>query len=242
VIPDASFVIPVYNGEEYIANSIGSCIAQNHKRIEIIVVNDGSEDSTKRIIDWYALKDDRVVPIHLEKNGGSGRARNIGSSYAKSPYILMLDSDDESEKNRVTETFKVMRNSQNEKGCLVYGSCAMLDCLGNNIGNSLASEFNVKNSLEKKVNFIVHSSMAYPKSFWEKNPYDEDEYVKLGMEDWLFQWQAHFNGLDILHTEKILCGLRQNPDGQSMKRDSVKALELKEKFLKENDQKILQAA
>ncbi len=229
--PELSYVIPAYNSHEWLAFSLGSCLASQLKSIEIIVVNDGSKDHTKRILDWYAAKDERVRPIHLTENKGSGNARNIGSFEAQSPYIAMLDSDDESTSNRATETLKILR----EKGDgIVYGSSVELDFIGRNLGTLLASPFSLKNSIEKKLAFIVHSSMAYPKSFWEKHPYDTEDYVKLAMEDWKFQMDAAFEGVPFFHTEKVLCGHR-NRQGQMSKRDDKKALEVKEAYLKAHE-------
>src|SRR5260221_5915315 len=151
--PELSYVIPAYNSHEWLAFSLGSCLASQLKSIEIIVVNDGSKDHTKRILDWYAAKDERVRPIHLTENKGSGNARNIGSFEAQSPYIAMLDSDDESTSNRATETLKILR----EKGDgIVYGSSVELDFIGRNLGTLLASPFSLKNSIEKKLALIVH--------------------------------------------------------------------------------------
>jgi glycosyltransferase involved in cell wall biosynthesis len=230
-MPDLTYVIPAYNSQEWLPFSIGSCIASSHKGIEVIVVNDGSTDHSKRVIDWYASKDERVRAIHLSDNKGSGNARNVGSFEAKSDYIAMLDSDDESTANRATETLKILR----EKGdSIVYGSCVELDFLGRNMGTLLATPFDLKHSIEKKLAFIVHSSMAYPKSLWEKQPYDTDTYVKLAMEDWKFQMDAAFKDYPFQHTAKVLCGHRLR-QGQMAQRDDKKALEVKESYLKEHE-------
>ena len=226
-----SFLIPVFNGQEYLSNAIASCVAQSLKTIEIIVVNDCSTDGTKRLIDWYASKDERIKAIHLDKNGGSGHARNVGVSAAKGNIICMLDADDESTRDRAKITNDLFGDSDNS---LVYGSCVQLDCMGQNIGTLLASKFDIEDSLKKKLNDIVHSTMALPKSFLEKNPYDEDEFVRLGLEDWPLQLQAFKAGLEFKHTEKVLCGYRITRGSQSFGRDNKKVTELKEKFLSEN--------
>ena len=170
--PDLSFVIPAFNAQEYLALALGSCMGQSHKNIEAVVVDDGSTDSTKRIIKWFAERDERVRPVYLETNKGSGHARNVGSYEAKSPYIAMLDSDDENEARRATVTLDLFRNNEN---CLVHGSCVILNHIGVNIRTFIASAFNPENSIKTKLNFIVHSSMSYPKLYWEKFNYDEGD-------------------------------------------------------------------
>jgi glycosyltransferase involved in cell wall biosynthesis len=222
-----SVVIPVLNGQDYIALAIGSCLAQNYKDMEVIVVNDGSTDATKRIIDWYHSKDKRIKPIHLEKNLGRGAARNIGNTEAKG-LILVLDADDECAENRFKETQKIY---ENEGDALIYGSCAMIDCTSKSYQHLLATPFDLKNSLEKKLNFIVHSTLAYPKSVWEKTPYDDGEYSDIGLDDWLFEIKNAQKGVKMIHSEKIFCGYRYNSQGVSKLRDEKKVEELKDAYL-----------
>ena len=99
-MPDLSFVIPVYNGAEYLAEAIASCLTQSHKNVEVVVVDDASTDSTKRVIAHYAKTDQRVQAVFLEENKGRGHARNVGNRAAKSKYLAVLDADDISDKFR----------------------------------------------------------------------------------------------------------------------------------------------
>ena len=71
-----SVIIPVYNGETYLAQCLDSIIGQTLKEIEIICVNDGSTDRTQQILEKYAEKDSRIQIISQE-NGGAGAARNL---------------------------------------------------------------------------------------------------------------------------------------------------------------------
>ena len=88
-----SIVIPVYNVEDYLQYSVGSLRKQTYENIEIILVDDGSTDSSGEICDQYAREDDRIKVLHIE-NGGQSRARNIGVKEASSDWIMFLDSDD----------------------------------------------------------------------------------------------------------------------------------------------------
>jgi len=88
-----SVIIPACNVGLYVASTIESCINQSLKDIEIIVVNDGSTDNTKEIIEDYAVKDSRIIAIH-KKNEGVTIARQTGLNIAKGEYIFFLDGDD----------------------------------------------------------------------------------------------------------------------------------------------------
>lgn len=89
-----SVIIPNYNKEKYIRQCIESVLSQTYTDLEVIVVDDVSTDSSRKIILEYAEKDYRVHPLFLEKNGGVSAARNAGILAAKGNYITMLDSDD----------------------------------------------------------------------------------------------------------------------------------------------------
>lgn len=88
-----SLIIPAYNAEKHIVRSIDSALAQSLSNLEIIIVNDGSEDHTQKVIDWYAEKYSNVIAIQQE-NGGPAAARNTGIKHAGGEYIGFLDSDD----------------------------------------------------------------------------------------------------------------------------------------------------
>ncbi|MBO5360736.1 MAG: glycosyltransferase family 2 protein [Clostridia bacterium] len=93
-----SVIIPVYNVEEYLCECIDSVINQTYKNLEIILVDDGSTDSSGKICDEYAEKDSRISVVHKE-NSGPSKTRNIGIEHAKGEYIYFLDSDDYIELN-----------------------------------------------------------------------------------------------------------------------------------------------
>lgn len=88
-----SIIIPVYNVENYLERCIQSVLNQSYRDIEIILVDDGSTDSSPKLCDVYEKQDSRIHVIH-KKNGGLSDARNAGISVAKGEYILFLDSDD----------------------------------------------------------------------------------------------------------------------------------------------------
>ena len=88
-----SVLVPVYNSESVLARCLDSIISQTYKDLEIILVDDGSTDSSPRICDEYAVRDSRIKVIH-QKNGGISNARNTGLKNAKGEYIQLVDHDD----------------------------------------------------------------------------------------------------------------------------------------------------
>ncbi len=85
-----STLIPVYNGEEYIADAVDSVLAQRDVKVEIIVIDDGSTDRTPEILRQYGDK----IRVLRQKNGGHVNARNNGSKLAKGEWLAFLDADD----------------------------------------------------------------------------------------------------------------------------------------------------
>ncbi len=103
--PKVSIVIPCYNLEGYIDSCLNSCMVQTYQNIEILVVNDGSTDESKAIIDAYARLDSRIRPIH-KANEGVALARRTGILAASGTYLFFLDGDDSIEINAIDHLLK----------------------------------------------------------------------------------------------------------------------------------------
>lgn len=88
-----TIIVPVYNVEKYLRKCLDSLINQTYKNLEIIVIDDGSMDSSGKICDEFAEKDDRVIVIH-QKNAGVSIARNVGLDRMSGDYVTFVDSDD----------------------------------------------------------------------------------------------------------------------------------------------------
>ena len=88
--PQVSVIIPVYNRESLIKRAVESVLAQEDCDFECIVVNDGSSDGTREVLDSYG---DRIVAVHQE-NAGRSAARNAGIEKARGSFVAFLDSDD----------------------------------------------------------------------------------------------------------------------------------------------------
>ena len=88
-----SVIIPVYNIKEYLERCVDSVLAQTWKNLEVLLVDDGSEDGTEILVDKLQKRDGRIRIFHKE-NGGSSSARNLGIRKAKGVYLGFVDSDD----------------------------------------------------------------------------------------------------------------------------------------------------
>ena len=88
-----SVIIPVYRVEAYLRRCMDSVLAQTYRNMEIILVDDGSDDGCPAICDEYAGQDERVKVIH-QKNAGLSGARNAGIEMAQGRYLAFVDSDD----------------------------------------------------------------------------------------------------------------------------------------------------
>ena len=100
-----SIVMPIYNAENYLKDSLDSLVSQKYKNLEIICVDDGSTDNSLRILENYKRIDDRIK-ILKQKNQFAGVARNNGLDHANGKYIMFLDSDDIFEKNMISNLVK----------------------------------------------------------------------------------------------------------------------------------------
>lgn len=102
-----SVIIPVYNSEKFIKNSIKSLLNQSLKKFEVIIIDDGSTDNTVNII--KSFNNPKIKIFFLKKNYGPATARNLGLKKAKGKYIFFLDSDDTIEKNTLKNLFFIAK-------------------------------------------------------------------------------------------------------------------------------------
>ena len=115
-----SVVIPVYNSEKKLKHTIESVINQTYSNIEIILINDGSQDSSLEICNSYKEQDKRIIVINKE-NSGVSNTRNKGIEIASGKYIMFIDSDDYIEKEMIYD----MINKTDENTDLVISGMKM---------------------------------------------------------------------------------------------------------------------
>lgn len=115
-----SIVIPAYNAQKTIRTALQSLFNQSYKNIEIIVVNDGSTDSTKAIVEQASKLDPRLKLINLTNNKGAYIARNIGAKVSRGDFISIHDSDDIAHPDKISiQVSELIKNPQ-LKGSVSY--------------------------------------------------------------------------------------------------------------------------
>ena len=118
---DMSVIIPVYNAEQFLEHCIDSVLKQSYdsKKIEIVLINDGSIDNSLQICNKYAKKHDNVK-VFDQENGGVSRARNKGLKEAQGKYIMFLDSDDYLKSNTIKNLVNFFDEHYDEVDLVTY--------------------------------------------------------------------------------------------------------------------------
>ena len=148
-MPKISIIVPVYNVEKYLRKCVDSILNQTFKDFELILVDDGSIDTSGKICDEYNLKDNRIKVIHKE-NGGLSSARNAGLDIAQGEYIGFVDSDDWIELDMYEELYKICKENDTDVGIV-----------GINYGG--ASEKKKSKKIEIYSNKLILDDLVYNK-------------------------------------------------------------------------------
>ena len=106
--PKVSIIMPVYNSEKFLEDSIKSILNQNLKEFEFIIVDDKSTDNSIKIINKYKKEDKRIILMKNKKNLGQAYSRNKGLKKARGKYVAILDSDDLATKKRLEIQFNYL--------------------------------------------------------------------------------------------------------------------------------------
>lgn len=110
-----SVIVPVYNVAAYLPQCLYSILSQDHKNLEVILIDDGSTDDSGAICDRYAEKDSRLRVIH-RKNGGAAAAKNTGLAIATGEYLSFVDSDDYLEPGSYRYMLEALRDTGADAG------------------------------------------------------------------------------------------------------------------------------
>ena len=132
--PLVSVIVPVYNGERFIAEAIQSALLQTYRNIEVLVIDDGSTDKTAAVLQAQAALDSRVRIIR-QANGGVARARNRGLAEARGEFVAPLDADDLWDPSKIERQVDRMLQAGDATG-LVYSWWIWVDDEGTAIDRS----------------------------------------------------------------------------------------------------------
>lgn len=220
-----SVVIPMYNAEKFIENTISSVINQTIKEIEIICVDDCSKDKTLDILKSLQAKDDRIVIIKNETNSKVSQTRNNGVKHAKSDWVALLDADDMWEPTFLEEVLK-KRDEVNAE--MVVSSESFMA----NDGTRLNGVFTVPSVITYKrllkQNCVSCSAVLIKKQLLLDNPFYADEVH----EDYLC-WLSIIKKIGQIYGVEKPLSVRRLTEG-SKSRNKFKALKMSYKTYKKH--------
>lgn len=147
-VENVSIIVPVYNVEEYLNGCIDSILSQTYKNYELILVDDGSKDSSGEICDEYAKVHRNITVVH-QNNQGQAAARNNGVKISKSDWIMFVDSDDVIHPQLLEFLIRAIHESQTNSSFS-----------GRIVGKTLTEDFFCKKEFSYKVISINDNSLA----------------------------------------------------------------------------------
>lgn len=185
--PLVSVIIPFYNSQDYLSQTVDWVLASSYSNIEIILVDDGSTDQSVEIAERYITHYAHIF-LYQQKNQGVSVARNLGISHASGTYIIPVDSDDMICEKYIDEAVKVLETNPNVKVVTSEG-----DFFGNKTDRRKLPDFDI-NLLARKN--LLHVSSVYRKSDWTRiGGYCPQLF---GREDWDFWISMLKDGGDVV--------------------------------------------
>lgn len=170
-----SVIIPVYNMEKFLRETLDSVLASDYPNFEVVLMDDGSSDTSLDIAQEYASKDKRMQ-VHVQANAGPCAARNHAISLARGTYILPVDAD-----NRITPTFISHAVAEIEKDPEVKVVCPRAEFIGDRSGEWTLPPFSLRLLARRN---MIDTCALYRKADWERiGGYCEEIIAR---EDWEF--------------------------------------------------------
>lgn len=216
-----SVIIPVYNVHKYLPKCLESIISQTYKDLEIIIVDDGSMDDSRKICEQYAASDDRIRLIHKE-NGGAASARNVGLSIATGEYLAFVDSDDFLEIDAYEFMIKKLKKSNAD----------VIQCCLRNVYKDYHKDII---QMEKEYDFAVEEylkrftvdwtcGLATDKLF-RRELFDGIYYAEgHKIDDEFFTYRGILNAKKIIYYPKIVYNYRQRSSSVMLSKSSGKKI------------------
>lgn len=197
-VPKVSVIVPVYNSEEYLPETIDSILNQTFEDFELILIDDGSKDSSGTICDLYADKDSRVRVIHKE-NGGICSARNAGLKIARGEYLAFCDNDDKYLPNLLKDNYELAKEHNADIVRFKRKRIAYID--GRRIVTTTSAyRFAVLRGEKIAENYLNMSGMSitiwnglYRRSVLVENKIRFPEWMRYGQEDAWFNFCYYEN-------------------------------------------------
>lgn len=215
-LPLVSIIIPAYNAQDTIKETVACCLAQDYKNLEIIIVDDGSKDDTASFFEEFENQGVRCLSI---QNAGASNARNVGFQNAKGLYIQYLDADDILHPEKISKQLAAMSKErsflsfllwnffkneiQEHQECIFNG----LPYAQNTTGIGLLKSFGMNNWFMPVFCWLTHRSLIEQAGPWNTDLTNNDD--------------AEFFTRVLLHTESVTCvdevlGYYRKSDGDSL--------------------------
>lgn len=158
-----SVIVPVYNVEQYLQKCVESLVNQSYKNLEIILVDDGSDDNSGQLCDSLAEKYSNIKVLH-KNNGGLSDARNKGLEYAKGNYIFFVDSDDWIELETIEKLYNAIKENDAD-----ISICGINDYAGGKIKvtRGPSKELSIYNSI-KAIETLISTGNEIGIVVWNK--------------------------------------------------------------------------
>jgi SAM-dependent methyltransferase/predicted O-methyltransferase YrrM len=201
--PLVSVIIPCYNQSHFLLEAVTSVINQTYKNWEIIIVNDGSLDTTSTVAKNLIVANSQYqIRLVEQTNQGLSSARNAGIAAANGEYIMPLDADDILTENALTDLLEICLKSN--VPCVAFGSYQMFGTENRIVPSyELYSPENIK-----------QSNMIHPSSLYHKSLLDLVSGYKIGMkegyEDWEFWVNCHKHNIPFLGTREVVVNYRRS--------------------------------
>lgn len=217
--PTVSIIIPIYNGEKYLTESLISVLYQTYSAIEIIAVNDGSTDRSLEILQHLQKSDNRIVIID-QKNGGIVSALNAGIAQAKGKYIARMDADDISFIDRIEKQVQVLEADHKKRVALVTGGFEVIDENSEFMYREIlpTESVDIKRLLYVQ-NCIAHGSVMFRKDTFNKlggysancGPTEDYELWTrmaaegkfVALEDLIYRWRQNRRGITFTNNDAM---------------------------------------
>lgn len=207
-LPLVSVIMPSYNAELYIEEAIASVQAQSYTNWELIVIDDGSKDSTKEIVKKIAEKDPRIRLLINKENMGVAKTRNRGLEVFEGQYVALLDSDDYWYPEMLQ---KMLDRAKETKSDIIYCSYEMVDEHNRKICNDfiVPSETNFDKSIIRSV--ITCSTSLITEKFAKSHRFPTGVYH----EDIAMWFTALREGCTASGVKEVLAAYRQHSGSRS---------------------------
>lgn len=218
--PLVSVILPLFNGEKYIEKTISSVTNQTHNNLELIVVDDCSEDNSISIVQNMMKNDARIRLVELEENfGGPAKPRNVGMQASKGDYIAFLDHDDIWRPEKLEVQISAFSNDKTTD--IVHSLAHTIDSDGNQIGrfqNQKVHRF--LRYIFDDLTILFFSNYININSAIIRNDADimfRENAHFIALEDWVFWIDNKFKSKKVLLVERELIDYREVLDSASQR-------------------------